>query len=114
MPNFSSRRIDQFVNDIQNGKSVIKEINPWGHLNYFTPVSLRQMILDSEFYEIQTPLALEIDLNATDISKLHMSIFQNFIAYQYKAFSALLGKTRIGKPSSGQHSTSVFIKNNKI
>jgi 2-polyprenyl-3-methyl-5-hydroxy-6-metoxy-1,4-benzoquinol methylase len=113
VPDFSLRRMDRLIKDIKQGKSVIKEINPWGHLNYFTATSLRQMLFDLQFREIQTPLPSRFNLLLPKKNDCNLSLFQRFLAHQSKAFRVLLDVLRKAGQPSNQAYTSVFVKINK-
>jgi hypothetical protein len=110
VPNFSSNRIDGFIKDINQGKSVIKEINPWGHLNYFTPKSLRQMLREADFSEIQAPLKFRADITTMNSDDNPRPVWHQFLQYQYKAVRALLRPQIIDNTKSDPHSTSVYVK----
>jgi 2-polyprenyl-3-methyl-5-hydroxy-6-metoxy-1,4-benzoquinol methylase len=114
VPNFHLKRMDKIISDIKLGKSVRKEINPWGHLNYFTPDSLRQMIFESGFSEIQIPSALQPNNKIVKENEMNVSSVRKFFSYQYKAFSALFNRAESDKKSLNQNSTSLFIKINEI
>jgi SAM-dependent methyltransferase len=44
VPDFAQPRIDSIVRDVNRGRPVTRELNPWEHLNYFSPSSLAAML----------------------------------------------------------------------
>jgi 2-polyprenyl-3-methyl-5-hydroxy-6-metoxy-1,4-benzoquinol methylase len=48
VPNFSEERLNQELAELSFGRQT-RELNPWEHLNYFSPASLRQMVRTAGF-----------------------------------------------------------------
>jgi SAM-dependent methyltransferase len=44
VPDFGPRRLRAIVRDLEDGRPVTRELNPWEHLNYFSPASLARMV----------------------------------------------------------------------
>ena len=49
VPDFSEDRLKAVVRDLQAGRAVTRELNPWEHLNYFSPRSLAAMTERANF-----------------------------------------------------------------
>jgi 2-polyprenyl-3-methyl-5-hydroxy-6-metoxy-1,4-benzoquinol methylase len=54
VPNFDDSILNEQVGLIKQGMLASKNIDPMGHLNYFTPYTLRQMVFESGFEEIKS------------------------------------------------------------
>jgi SAM-dependent methyltransferase len=44
VPDFDDRRLAGIVAELRQGKPVTREVNPWEHLNYFSPATLAAML----------------------------------------------------------------------
>lgn len=44
VPDFSPRRARDVFSALRQGRSVTREVNPWEHLNYFSPATLQAML----------------------------------------------------------------------
>lgn len=53
VPNFDDPIINQQASLLKGGLLAGKNVDPLGHLNYFTPWNLRRMVLDAGFEEIK-------------------------------------------------------------
>ena len=49
VPDFGPRRLKTIVRELESGRPVTRELNPWEHLNYFSPASLARMIRRAGF-----------------------------------------------------------------
>jgi hypothetical protein len=49
VPNFNEERLEMEINRIKKGEDFTKDIDPLGHLSYFTPENFRKIIIDSGF-----------------------------------------------------------------
>jgi SAM-dependent methyltransferase len=58
VPNFSERRLRTIEAALKRGAKPPKDVSPWEHLNYFTPTSLREMLVAEGF----TPLERDVDI----------------------------------------------------
>lgn len=54
VPDFCSERVADVVNSLREGKPASKDVNPWEHLNYFSPTSLVKMLHDTGFRVLQS------------------------------------------------------------
>lgn len=51
VPDFGEPRFSRIVADLRAGRDVPRDLNPWEHLNYFSPASLAAM-LESEAFRV--------------------------------------------------------------
>ena len=49
VPDFSERRMKAAVEDARAGREFTRELNPWEHLNYFSPATLAAMVVKAGF-----------------------------------------------------------------
>jgi len=49
VPDFNRARLEQILADLRSGREVTPELNPWEHLNYFTPSTLATMLASVGF-----------------------------------------------------------------
>lgn len=49
VPDFNPRRMAGILSDLRGGRPVTREVNPWEHLNYFSPATLVSMVRGSGF-----------------------------------------------------------------
>ena len=52
VPNFSSERLNAEISLIQKGNPPSKDLDPFGHLNYFNPESFSKILFNAGFEEI--------------------------------------------------------------
>jgi 2-polyprenyl-3-methyl-5-hydroxy-6-metoxy-1,4-benzoquinol methylase len=55
VPDFSAQRMESILADRLQGRPISREVNPWEHLNYFSPESLTRMVRGSGFAVEQRP-----------------------------------------------------------
>jgi 2-polyprenyl-3-methyl-5-hydroxy-6-metoxy-1,4-benzoquinol methylase len=55
VPDFSGARLRSIVRDQSAGRPVTRELNPWEHLNYFSPESLTTMVEEAGFLVERAP-----------------------------------------------------------
>jgi SAM-dependent methyltransferase len=60
VPDFGDRRLAAALADIPAGRQT-RELNPWEHLNYFSPASLRRMI-EAAGFRVPEPAAVDVGL----------------------------------------------------
>ena len=106
VPDFNQKRLEKHIRIIKQGKPIIKEINPWGHLNYFTPVSLREMLFNEGFQEILPYYELVQKPDTTRYRTPFLNAFNAFLKYQFRAFSVLIDQIYPIKKIS----TSLYVK----
>jgi SAM-dependent methyltransferase len=63
VPDFSERRVNSIGREMKFGGQPPKDLNPWEHLNYFSPKTLRRMLRDEGFTPIERPINLRIQAN---------------------------------------------------
>ncbi|MBW4640425.1 MAG: class I SAM-dependent methyltransferase [Gloeocapsa sp. UFS-A4-WI-NPMV-4B04] len=105
VPNFETKNLNSLITKINEGEMPPKSINPWGHLNYFTPSSLRAMIFDAGFLEIEEQLHISnlkkekplLQMMRTGIKDYLQNIVQKPQANKVISYSAL-------------HSTSLYVE----
>jgi 2-polyprenyl-3-methyl-5-hydroxy-6-metoxy-1,4-benzoquinol methylase len=51
VPDFSPLRLKAILDDLRSGRKVTPELNPWEHLNYFSPRTLVRMV-EGEGFEV--------------------------------------------------------------
>jgi len=59
VPDFSDWRLDRALREIRAGRLATRELNPWEHLNYFTPQSLREIVAEMGFREVERSEVIE-------------------------------------------------------
>ena len=52
VPLFGEARLQAILDDLRSGRAVTPELNPWEHLNYFSPESLVRMV-ESEGFRVE-------------------------------------------------------------
>lgn len=62
VPNFDGRRLMAARDAIARGGSPEREVNPWEHLNYFSPASLRRLLRDGGFAVLAGSGAIDVGL----------------------------------------------------
>ena len=70
VPNFSAAMWKQQFRLIENGGGYTRGINPWEHLNYFSPDSLRQMVQSAGFVVIEPSGPIDVGLRFHQTSAL--------------------------------------------
>lgn len=106
VPDFNSKRLDFFINKINNGEKVIKEINPWGHLNYFTPLSLRDMLFESGFTEIYGDYEFATNFHPKESLMCNLSSLSKVLYRMIKTICSFKSKCLIT-----QKPTTLYIRN---
>ncbi len=75
VPNFDEPVIDQQLSLLNSGLPAKKDVDPLGHLNYFTPQHLRKMVSDAGFEEISFPSTQNVTKSL--LSSLYNSLKKN-------------------------------------
>lgn len=57
VPDFNDARANELLESASRGKLVTRELNPWEHLNYFTPRSLSHALTQSGFVPETEPVS---------------------------------------------------------
>jgi hypothetical protein len=60
VPDFSERRLAAALADVPLGRQT-RELNPWEHLNYFSPASLRSMV-EAAGFRVLEPAVVDVGL----------------------------------------------------
>jgi len=63
VPDFSEWRLRSAIESLGHGPLSNRELNPWEHLNYFTPERLREVLLDAGFRPVPVPRTLSLGSN---------------------------------------------------
>jgi SAM-dependent methyltransferase len=70
VPNFSSKRVLQNLLLAEKGEIFTPELNPWEHLNYFSGTSLRRLIVECGFQEIESEVDIGIRPGLSGIRRI--------------------------------------------
>lgn len=71
VPDFSTSRLEATLGDLARGRPVTKELNPWEHLNYFSPESLARMVTEAGLaVDVQPPPAFGFRKSARGVRRL--------------------------------------------
>lgn len=52
VPDFGESRLESILRDLRSGRDFTRELNPWEHLNYFSPKTL-SFLLESEGFHVE-------------------------------------------------------------
>ena len=74
VPNFSDSRIRMIAKQLNHGQRPPTELNPWEHLNYFSPESLRRMLYDEGFHTIEREVDIGLRPNLRGVTKIGNAI----------------------------------------
>ena len=72
VPDFSESRIRMIERQLKHGHRPPQDLNPWEHLNYFSPKTLRRILRDEGFHIVEPQV--EIGLRAHGVSKIGNAI----------------------------------------
>lgn len=53
VPDFSEWRLQSIIDQIKSGKNVEKDMNPWEHLTYFSPITLNMLAADAGWKRVE-------------------------------------------------------------
>lgn len=71
VPDFSPRRLQQTLADLHHGRPFTRELNPWEHLNYFSPATLAAMLASAGFHaDASATLDFGFRADATGVRRL--------------------------------------------
>jgi 2-polyprenyl-3-methyl-5-hydroxy-6-metoxy-1,4-benzoquinol methylase len=106
VPDFGAENLEDAVNRFSTGGLVNKNINPWEHLNYFSPALLVTMLRDSGFRVIQPNQGnpLKSFLSAT---RRCLRLRKNRMSGR---LSGMVGKTRQETCACIHNCTSFFVQ----
>ncbi len=104
VPDFRTEILNKHIKEIELGRQPVKTINPWGHLNYFSPESLRNMIFEAGFSEISLQTRPSSKSKKYQIQKLIKEKVLRFAANKQKA------KNFAYKNADKGMTTSLYIK----
>jgi hypothetical protein len=74
VPNFSESRVRIIAKQLNDGQRPPNELNPWEHLNYFSPESLRRMLWDEGFQTIERQVDIGLRPNLRGVIKIGNTI----------------------------------------
>jgi hypothetical protein len=74
VPNFGDSRIRMIAKQLKHGQRPTRELNPWDHLNYFSPESLRRMLCDEGFHTIERQVNIGLRPNLRGLTKIGNAI----------------------------------------
>jgi SAM-dependent methyltransferase len=74
VPDFNERRVRMIAKQLKHGQRPPQELNPWGHLNYFSPESLRRMLCDEGFHPIERQIDIGLRPNLRGVTKIGNAI----------------------------------------
>jgi hypothetical protein len=74
VPNFNESRVRMIAKQLGQGQRPPPELNPWEHLNYFSPESLRQMLCNEGFQAIERQVDIGLRPNLSGVIKLGNAI----------------------------------------
>jgi hypothetical protein len=91
VPNFNDRRMRTITRQLRKGRRPPQDLNPWEHLNYFSPESLRWMLRDEGFGIIEPQVDIGLRPNLHGVTKIGNAI---------KSIGRLLSYTAISRSNS--------------
>jgi hypothetical protein len=91
VPNFNDRRMRTIARQLKKGQRLPQDLNPWEHLNYFSPESLRRMLRDEGFGIIEPQVDIGLRPNLHGVTKIGNAI---------KSIGRLLSYTAISRSNS--------------
>lgn len=98
VPNYSKKKLKDQIKKANSGTPIPKELNPWEHLNYFTPESFYSMIIRMGFKPINY---FQIEPYLYDRKVSNISFLRNIIRIELKLanfiFNQLFRKKGTGK-----------------
>jgi hypothetical protein len=106
VPDFSSENIEIVIDSFRKGRLMSKNINPWEHLNYFTPGSLVRMLHDSGFRVIQSNQCGALKFFLRD-AKRYMRLKQDRVC---EWLSGFFGKTMNESCQCIHNRTTLFVQ----
>jgi len=74
VPDFSENRVRMIAKQLKHGQRPPRELNPWEHLNYFSPETLRRMLNDEGFNTIDQQVDIGLRPNLRGVAKLGNAI----------------------------------------
>jgi SAM-dependent methyltransferase len=74
VPNFNDRRMRTIARQLKKGERPPQDLNPWEHLNYFSPESLRRMLRDEGFGIIEPQVDIGLRPNLHGVTKIGNAI----------------------------------------
>jgi 2-polyprenyl-3-methyl-5-hydroxy-6-metoxy-1,4-benzoquinol methylase len=106
VPDYSDENMEDVVHRFSSGRLLSKNINPWEHLNYFSPVLLVKMLRDSGFRVIQPNRAnaLKSFFSAT---RRYLRLKKNRMAGR---LSGMVGKAVIESGACIHNHTAFFVQ----
>src|SRR5262249_41915695 len=91
VPNFNDGRLRTIGRQLKKGQRPPQDLNPWEHLNYFSPTSLRRMLRDEGFGIIEPQVDIGLRPNLCGMTKIGNAI---------KSMGRLLSYTAISRNNS--------------
>jgi len=74
VPDFSESRVRTIAKQLNHGQRPPRELNPWEHLNYFSPESLRRMLCDEGLNTIERQVDIGLRPNLRGVTKIGNAI----------------------------------------